>query len=258
MILWCDGAHAPGENMRRDAALLAAAVADPERPTVLRLFAFAPAGVTLGASQDAARELDLERLAAIGATWAGRPTGGRAIWHEQEWTFSLACRLGPAGWARTGAEAYARTGALLAGALRALGVPVDLSPGSPRGVGPPRAANGPAAPCFASTARHELTLAGRKFAGIAQREAGGALLQQGSLLLGDAHLRLADVLPLGEEARARVREAMREGTAHAGSWLGTDAPLARLADALLAALPAARRVDGEAGLELISPVGRAS
>jgi lipoate-protein ligase A len=258
VILWCDGAHAPGENMRRDAALLAAAAADPGRPAVLRLFGFDPPGVTLGASQVAERELDLERLAALGASWASRPTGGRAIWHEQEWTFSLACRLGPGGWARTGPEAYARTGALLAGALRALGVPVELSPGSPRGVGPPRAASGPAAPCFASTARHELTLEGRKFAGIAQREAGGALLQQGSLLLGDAHLRLADVLPLGERDRARVREAMREGTAHAGRWLGPDASLGRLADALAPSLPGARRLDGEAGLGLLAPAGSAA
>jgi lipoate-protein ligase A len=51
MILWCDGAHAPEENMRRDSALLAAAAAGPGRPPVLRLFRFAPPGVTLGANQ---------------------------------------------------------------------------------------------------------------------------------------------------------------------------------------------------------------
>lgn len=247
MLLWCDGAHAPAENMRRDAALLAAAAHDPARPAVLRLFRFAPAGVTLGANQVPARELDLERLAALGATWASRPTGGRAIWHDEEWTFSLAARLGPGGWAATPAQAYARTGTLLAGALRALGVPVQLSAGSPRGVGAPRVAAGPAAPCFASAARHELTLHGRKFAGIAQRESAGALLQQGSLLLGDSHLRLADVLRLDEGARERARTALREATAHAGAWLPPDAPLERLAAALAPLLPGAELLAGEAG-----------
>jgi lipoate-protein ligase A len=250
MILWCDGAHSPAENMQRDAALLAAAVDDPSRPAVLRLFRFAPPGITLGANQVPEHELDLERLRAAAIPWAVRPTGGRAIWHDEEWTFSLACRLGPSGWAANGREAYARTAALLARAFGTLGVPVGLSAGSPRGAGPPRGAAAPAAPCFASTARHELTLGGRKFAGIAQRLVGGALLQQGSLLLGDSHLRLADALRLPDAERPRVREALRLATAHAGAWLGAAEPLERLAAALAAELPGADRVDGEAGATL--------
>lgn len=253
MILWCDRAHAPAENMRRDAALLAAAAAEPSRPPVLRLFRFAPPGITLGANQRPERELDLERLRAAGIPWAVRPTGGRAIWHDEEWTFSLACRLGPRGWAPDAAAAYARTTELLARALRSLGVPVERSPGSPRGVGPPRGAGGPAAPCFASAARHELTLDGRKFAGIAQRESGGALLQQGSLLLGDSHLRLADWLRLDEAAREPLRAALRDATAHAGAWFPAGAAPDRLADALAALLPGAERVADEAGAGLARP-----
>jgi lipoate-protein ligase A len=253
MILWCDGAHDPAENMCRDAALLATAVAEPARPAVLRVFRFAPPGVTLGANQRPERELDLGRMAARGLPWAVRPTGGRAIWHDQEWTFSLACALGPEGWAASAANAYARTAELLAAALHALGVPVELSPGSPRGVGSPRGAGGPAAPCFASTARHELTLGGRKFAGIAQRECGSALLQQGSLLLGESHLALADVLRLDDSGRERVRAGLRAATAHAGAWLPADSPLERLADALAKELPGAERLAGEAGLRLALP-----
>lgn len=251
MILWCDGAHSPAENMRRDTALLAAAHGAQEAGhAVLRLFRFAPAGITLGANQRPERELDLERVAAAGIAWAVRPTGGRAIWHEEEWTFSLACRLGPGGWAADPAAAYARTTELLARAFRTLGVPVERSPGSPRGVGSPRGIGAPAAPCFASTARHELTLAGRKFAGVAQRERGGALLQQGSLLLGDSHLRLADWLRVDGPDRERVRAALSAATAHAGGWIPADAPLDRLAAALAELLPDAERVFGEAGARL--------
>ena len=250
MILWCDGAHSAAENMRRDAALLAAAVADPSRAVFLRLFRFAPPGITLGANQLPEHELDLDRLRKAGIEWAVRPTGGRAIWHDEEWTFSLAARLGPSGWAPSGREAYARTAALLARAFGALGVPVGLSAGSPRGAGGPRGAGAPAAPCFASTARHELTLEGRKFAGIAQRVVHGALLQQGSLLLGESHLRLADALRLSDAERLRVREALRLATAHAGAWLGAAEPLECLAAALADELPGARRVEGEAGAVL--------
>ena len=62
MILWCDGVHDAAENMRRDAALLAAAEAGAD--PVLRLFGFDPPGITLGRNQDPSRELDLARCAA--------------------------------------------------------------------------------------------------------------------------------------------------------------------------------------------------
>src|SRR5262245_43386014 len=109
MILWLDGAHDAATNMARDAALLAQATSGRLRETVLRLFTFAPPGITLGRAQDPARELDLVALARAGVRWAVRPTGGRAIWHEDEWTFSLATRLGRGGWAGSAAAAYERT-----------------------------------------------------------------------------------------------------------------------------------------------------
>ena len=234
--------------MRRDAALLDAMASGRLAEPVLRLFTFDPAGITLGHSQVPGRELDLERAAADGIEWAVRPTGGRAIFHEQEWTFSFALPLGESEGVAAATAAYARTCALLAGALRALGVPVEFSPGSPRGVGAPRAAGGPASPCFASAARNELTLAGRKFAGIAQRRVRGALLQQGSLLLGDAHLRLADYLRLEPWERESARAALAGATSHAGGVLGAAAPLDRLAAAIEAVARPRAHLRGEAGV----------
>src|SRR5436853_3259927 len=93
MLLWCDGGHDPAENMRRDAALLAAAEADAGAPPVLRLFHFVPPGITLGRSQDPARTLDLERCRRDGVPWAVRPTGGRAVFHDAEWTYAFAAPL---------------------------------------------------------------------------------------------------------------------------------------------------------------------
>src|SRR5215831_2922649 len=191
MILWLDGAHDAPANMARDQELLERAASRALGETVLRLFTFSPPGITLGRAQDPARELDLVALEREGIPWATRPTGGRAIWHEEEWTFSLVTRLGPGGWAGSSDAAYERTGRLLAQAFKSLGVPAALARGTAQGPGAPREKAGAAPPCFASTARHELVLEGRKLAGIAQRFNRGALLQQGSLLLGDAHERLA-------------------------------------------------------------------
>lgn len=248
MILWVDGCHGARENMRRDSALLVSCANGALPDDVLRLFQFRPAGITLGNSQDPGIELDLARLNAAGIEWASRPTGGRAIWHDEEWTISLCAALGPQGWARTPAGAYERTCQLLARALSALGVPIELSAGSRRGVGSPRQAEGAAAPCFASTARHELTLDGRKCAGIAQRLVRGALLQQGSLLLGPSHLELAEWLRVPLERREAVRATLASSAADAGAYLPATTPLAVFADAISAHCQVERRLDGEEGI----------
>ncbi len=257
MILWVDGAHDPAENMRRDACLLAAAERGAE--PVLRLFRFAPPGITLGMNQAPGSELDLARCEADGVPWAVRPTGGRAIFHAEEWTYALTASLADAGWGGSQAEASARASALLVASLRRLGVPASRARGrrpqpaeGPRG--DPYAAPGtPASPCFASTARHEVVVEGGKLVGSAQRRTRHGLLQQGSLLLGDGHLRIADYLRLPEPRRAGIRAALALATRHAGRWIAGDAPLAQWAAALMAELPGGvRRLEGSAGAFLLT------
>ena len=254
MFLWCDGGHGPAENMRRDAALLLAAEAGTE--PVLRVFRFAPAGITLGRAQDPERELDLARCRAAGVGWAVRPTGGRAIFHDEEWTYSLAAALDEPLWGGSLERAYGAVSRLLAASLGRLGVPVRLAHGEARGGPAPRAREGAAPPCFASTARHEIVLEGRKLVGSAQRRTARALLQQGSVLLGPGHLRLAEFLALPEERRVRVREELARAAADAGRWLGPREPLERWAEALAAELPGGtRRLAGDEGLRLLGAAG---
>lgn len=252
MIVWVDGAHGVVGNMRRDATLLAAAAA--RRTAVLRLFAFQPHGITLGHAQDPGRVLDLARCDADGIAWALRPTGGRAIFHAEEWTYALATPIDDPVWGGSLATAYDRVSSLIARSLARLGVPAALAGthGASRGTPP-----GPSthAPCFASTARHEIVIEGRKLVGSAQRRTADALLQQGSVLLGQGHLRLADYLAIPEAARAATRERLAVSALDAGRWLGPDPPLERWADAILPLLPAgAVRVDGsEWGTPLAPP-----
>src|SRR4030095_15234407 len=111
--------------MRRDAALLAAAEAGAE--PVLRLFRFRPHGITLGASQRPEVELDLDRCAADRVPWAVRPTGGRAIFHAEEWTYALACPLDDPDWGGPRDLAYGRISERVVAALRRLGVPAALA-----------------------------------------------------------------------------------------------------------------------------------
>ena len=233
--VWLEGALDPAGNMARDAALLEAVARGTLAGPVFRLYTFAPAGITLGRGQDAARDLHQEALERAGIPWAVRPTGGGAIWHEEAWTVAVAGRLGPGGWAASPKRALARTGALLAAALRSLGVPAACRSGSGRprrepGAGPP--------PCFGALAGDEVVVGERKLAGIAQRVRGRAFLQQANLLLGDAHARIARHVETSEPARARLEAELRARAVGAGRWLGGETRIERLAGALRAELGA--------------------
>ena len=108
-----------------------------------------------------------------------------------------------------------------------------------------------ASACFASTARHEIEVEGRKLVGSAQRRTQGGLLQQGSVLLGDGHLRLADYVRASNTSL--LRPQLAACSCHAGSWLGSDLRLSRWADALQPLLGSdARRVEGAEGLFLLT------
>lgn len=261
MNLWCDGLHDAAENMRRDEALLAGA--ERGAPPVLRVYGFSPPGITLGMNQRPERELDLARCAADGIRWAVRPTGGRAIFHDEEWTYSLCAPHDHPEWGGGLDAAYARASTLVLRALVRLGVPAGMAPRRPGpGAEAPRGARGegsPAAPCFASSARHEVVVNGAKLVGSAQRRTARAYLQQGSILLGDGHLRIADYLALGAGRREPVREALRRAAGSAGRWLGVSPPLERFADALQAELgPHWTRVDGAPGVFLLTLSGSGS
>jgi lipoate-protein ligase A len=261
MILWCDGGHAARENMRRDASLLerldAACDGGAEAEAVLRLFRFTPPGITLGYAQDPERTLDLDRCRADGVEWAVRPTGGRAIYHDDEWTYSFAARIADPEWGGGLHEAYGRVSRLVLASLAALGVPARLVARHGSGVVPERPGAPPrrgAAACFASTARHEVELDGKKLVGSAQRRTAHALLQQGSVLLGPSHVRLTDYLRLLRVAREAARYRLESNARPGGSYLGSDRGLERWADAVAGVFgPGVRRYSAEAGAFLLTP-----
>ena len=84
-------APAPGEeNMARDLALLDACARN-EIPGAVRLYGFAPACLSLGRMQSL-DDVDLEACASDGVDVVRRPSGGRAVLHDQEVTYAVVCR----------------------------------------------------------------------------------------------------------------------------------------------------------------------
>lgn len=82
------------------------------------------------------------------------------------------------------------------------------------------------ASCFSASALNELTWQRRKLIGSAQRRFGSILLQHGSLLLGDAHLEIIDLLypDMDESRRGMLRKRLAERTATLRMALGEHLP----------------------------------
>jgi lipoate-protein ligase A len=162
------------DNMALDEALLARARRTGE--TVLRTYAWSAPTLSLGRNQRARGLYDEGALRDAGVTVVRRPTGGRALLHHREITYSVTA---PVRADEGVAKGHARINALLATALAALGVPVRAA--APR----TRASPPTALPCFAEPSAGELAFAGRKLVGSAQWRDDGALLQHGSILVDD-------------------------------------------------------------------------
>lgn len=158
--------------MALDEALLE--TAEAEGRCSLRLYAWAPPAISFGRNEPALRRYDREAIRARGLRAVRRPTGGRAVWHHREVTYSVVAPTAVFGSLRA---SYHAIHAMLAAALQALGAGVVLAADRPAaGVG--------AGACFASAAGGEVMAVGRgKVVGSAQVRAGGAFLQHGSILL---------------------------------------------------------------------------
>jgi lipoate-protein ligase A len=149
----------------------------------LRIYAWSAPTISLGRNQSAMRQYDREHIRAQGLAVVRRPTGGRAILHHREITYSVTAPTDAAGTER---ESYSRINRLLVHALTNMGVTASVAPRTERARTPD------ATPCFERPAEGELTFDGRKIAGSAQWRSDGALLQHGSILVDDDQSQLTE------------------------------------------------------------------
>jgi lipoyl(octanoyl) transferase len=162
------------ENMATDSALLAESNVTGQ--ACLRLYHFDPPCLSLGRNE-AADQYDQAAIARLGLDVVRRPTGGRAVWHQDEVTYAVAAPIAVFGGLR---KAYHAIHDRLARALRSIGVDATLALPHP----PPSSTilHHPAA-CFALPTGGEVLVAGRKLIGSAQVRMRSAFLQHGSILL---------------------------------------------------------------------------
>lgn len=168
------GYHHPGMNMALDEAIWQACEAGIAPPT-LRVYGWQPPALSMGYAQSVPKEVNADACRRHGIEIVRRPTGGRAVLHDDEVTYSVVMPITLHDGTLT--EHYHLIGLALATAFTHLGLAVRLA--RPQRSTKERQAPSPA--CFAALSRYELSVSGKKLVGSAQKRGQHALLQHGSI-----------------------------------------------------------------------------
>ncbi len=171
---------------------LVQALAEGRGSSTVRVYGWQPPAISLGWNQHL-EEIDTLKAERDGIDIVRRPTGGRAILHAEELTYSVAMATP----AKNILTVYNEISQALVRGLKRLSVEVGLEKSQPHF--PTLYQSASSAACFSSSARYEIQIGGRKLVGSAQRRYVGRngeeiVLQHGSLLLGPDHKRLVDYL----------------------------------------------------------------
>jgi lipoate-protein ligase A len=197
-----DSLAAGAWNMAVDEAIMRAVAAKRQLPT-LRFYGWQPACLSLGYGQRAS-DMNPVTLAAHGWHCVRRTTGGRAILHTDEMTYSLTVPLDDVLAQGDVMESYRLISRGLLAGLQLLGAQPQSEP-MPAGV----KAVDPV--CFETPSHYEITVQGKKLIGSAQARRGAGLLQHGTLPLTGDIARICDALvyesvAAREASKAHVRE----------------------------------------------------
>lgn len=171
--------HADGAtNMAVDEAILTMLAAGESPPTI-RFYGWEPTTVSIGYFQDMEREVDLAACAGLGLGFIRRPTGGRAVLHDVEVTYSIVVSEQEPHIPPGITESYRVLSEGILTGLRSLGVAAEMVQVAERG-----GATEPASPaCFDAPSWYEVAVNGKKMVGSAQTRKMGVVLQHGSILL---------------------------------------------------------------------------
>lgn len=217
------------ENMRRDEDNAMRLLDNPSSNVYVRLYSWDPWCISLGANQRE-DDIDHDRRAGLGFDCVRRATGGRAVFHAHELTYSITMVL-PQGIGMH--DVYRVSHHLICEALHVMGARTVSFQKTQTDFASRYRTDGDSVSCFTSAARSELMWNDKKVVGSAQRVYGNVLLQHGSILLSSAHLQLVDCLRLDSEStRQRLRESLQRHSVSLDEILGHDVTVKACADAL--------------------------
>ena len=188
-------------NMAVDEALLSS-VYQGSSPATLRLYAWEPACLSIGYAQPI-RDVDLALLAERGWELVRRPTGGRAIMHTDELTYSVIAPNDEPRLLGGVLHSYQSISQALLHAMHSLGIPAQSSQEADlTGNSDP---SGPV--CFEVPSPYEIIAYGKKLIGSAQARKREGVLQHGSLPLYGDLARITQVLSYENERERNLAAA---------------------------------------------------
>ena len=179
-------------NMAKDEAIARACDEGITDFPTIRFYWWQRPTLSLGAKERLAEAADLDKCKEMGIDLVRRATGGRAVLHDKELTYSVIAPLNKKPFNSSVEESYKAIAEALREGIAAAGVELELTAGSrkikPRTMAASssnldmKAAAMRHLPCFAAPSRYELAFRGRKCVGSAQRRLKKALLQHGSII----------------------------------------------------------------------------
>ncbi len=203
------GSNTAAMNMAIDEAVMLSGA-----PT-LRFYSWTPVAVTIGYFQGIEQEVDLEACARHGVDVVRRLTGGGAVYHDKELTYSLIIPedvKGSGAVSRNILESYAQICGFVVDGLRKLGLPAEFKP------------------------INDIIVNGRKISGNAQTRRGGVVLQHGTIILDVDVDKMFSVLRVPDEKiREKMISSAKERVTSVGKELGREVGFKEAEKALIEA-----------------------
>jgi lipoate-protein ligase A len=196
----------------------------------LRLYRWKPYCISLGANQDES-VIAVEKCEEDGIEFVKRPTGGRAILHAEELTYSVVMHCS---FDNSPQKIYREINdALLLGlgAYDGKLTSAELEYKQPDFAAIYRSGKGVA--CFAETAKNELKYEHKKLIGSAQRKIGSVVLQHGSILCGPFHRKLPYYLHIHDNERSEMLNELQDKTIEIETILHAAVDYDRLEEAVI-------------------------
>ncbi|MDH7605794.1 MAG: hypothetical protein QHH13_12905 [Melioribacter sp.] len=202
----------------------------PDDNAYFRLYRWKPFCISLGAHQKF-EDINLEKAFSDGLDVVKRPTGGRAILHAEEITYSV---ILPFSKIRSAKEVYQKISLALIEGLK-LYHPVfskleleNLQPDFSKLLKEPSGIL-----CFGTAAKNEVKFNGRKLIGSAQRKLNNAILQHGSILCGKYHRNLVDYINIDENTKSLIKNDIYQKTIEIETILGKHVDYKKLSECLI-------------------------
>ena len=203
------GPCSPSYNMALDEALLDLH-SQGEIPPVIRFYEWNPATLSIGYFQSAGKDIDLEVIREQKLGFVRRPTGGRAVLHESELTYSIIVSEQYPDMPISVTDAYRVLSEGLLRGFQNLGLDAYFSipdtEEKQQDLKKPKSAV-----CFDAPSWYELVVEGKKVAGSAQTRQKGVILQHGAILLDLDVEKLLSVFKFSSpEAKEKMRQKLPE------------------------------------------------